>query len=297
MALINQKYTERDRKSQQLEQASQEQANATSKLQVTPSQLFKANHPKPQLYKEPWFYILLIFGLCCVLFLGLTDIAGIDIKNANSSDVYVLAFTYATAWVLCLAIKKMMSIAVRNSYQHNRMIDQKRDTAWWMNLVKGSSAFYLGIFMIILECCFGLPGVFSTIPPISQSNHLLVFAVVAGSCLCAVTNVALGYQVGVEQGISEARIKEWEEKLHSIESSAEQSECIRRNNIYEETIQTRGVTISLLEKKISKLDYEIERLEWREQNGNSDSLDFRSTTPKSPTLSDRNGQVESPDFS
>jgi hypothetical protein len=300
MSLLRTKYAQYDKLSKDRQFANQESANAKSKISPTPSQDYVASNPKPEAYHEPGIHLWLNFGLCVVVFVGLADILGIDLKTADASNLYVLVFIYIIAWILSLAIKKLMSYAAKLTFQFSRLIDEKKDVAFWINLLKGNPAFYLAIFLVVLECCFGLPGVLSTIPPLSEDNHLLVFAVVAGSCLCAVVNVALGYHTGITQGIAEAKIERWEQQLGEIKSSATELDCIRRNKIYQETLAKCEVTIADLKDQIAQLDYEIERLEWQERGNRHDrpedsdrSTFARSTNPRPPSPSDFNGKAES----
>jgi hypothetical protein len=297
MNSLENNYAQRDNKSAQLERANQERASATSKLQTTPSQHFTAIYPEPQEYKEPTVHLILNCGLCVVLWLTIANSSDIEIKNADASNVYGLILTYMLAWLVTLSIKIVIALAAKISYQHERTIDRDRDLAWWKKRRIGNPAIFLSLVALGMEWGFGLPGVFATLPPMSQSNHLLIFAAVAGSGLCAVINIALGYHNGIAQGRANAQIHEWKEKRQSIESSSEESECVRRNNIYQETIVECNETIAHLKEQIGQLDYQIERLEWHERNVKPQDLGFKSTAPapKSPNSVNLNGRVESPD--
>jgi hypothetical protein len=290
-------YVQKDKKSEQLEWATQERASATSKLQTTPSQRFTAIHPEPQEYKEPAVNLILNCGLCVVLWLTIANSSDVEVKNADASNIYGLILTYMAAWLLTLAIKIVIALVAKISYRHELSIN--RDFAWWKKQRIGNPAIFFSLVVFGMEWGFGLPGVFAILPPMSQSNHLLVFAAVAGSGLCAAINIALGYHTGIAQGRADAQIREWREKLQSIESSPEESECVRRNNIYQETIVKCDEMIVYLKEQISQLDYQIERLEWHERNAKPQDLGFKSSAPapaaKSQNSSDRNGRVESPE--
>jgi hypothetical protein len=274
-----------------LERVGAEKASALSKIKPTPSQLYKATHSRPNPFHEPFLLYLISLGLCFVLFLGTNELIGINLKNARWDDVYILFFSFAISFLVALGTKKIMTIVAKLAYSHERLAPQQRNIAWWKQISSGSSPFYLGLSFIALETCFGLPGLLGLLPPMLATNPLYILATLAGASFFATANVCLGYYTGVEQGIAEAKMAEYDRESYAIEMSDAEQECIRSNQIYQETIDRCDDNIRHLTLRIKELRYQIEKLEWaRRKEPPTGDANLPRTQLETPA--DRNGKVD-----
>jgi hypothetical protein len=214
------------------------------------------NKPKP--YTEPAWFILLSLGLCFVLFLGINELVGISFRNAQILQLPLFFFNFIVAFAAALATKKVMVLAASHSH-HPQKIDRdssSKSLAWWVKLSKGNGAFYLGLFFIALETVFGLPGLLGLLSPSLADNPLFILAIFAGGAFFAAVNVSLGYWVGINEAVAEARKEEYDNKLRSLET--DEVKLREENAIYNEKIGKCEPQIKYYENQIEELDREIE---------------------------------------
>ncbi len=248
----------------------QELAEAQSQIQPLPSEEFRSDYPRPDPYQEPSWFLLISCGLSFVLFLGINELMGISFRNASGGQFGFLTLSFIVAFLAAIGTKKLLSSAAKTSHQQELLADRaargRQNFAWWVKLAQGNAAVYLGLFLIALETAFGLPGLLGLLPPSMAANPLFVGATIAGGSFFGVTNVALGYFVGIEMSISQANLQAYDRQLADLKASPQEATALEYNRIYAPTVAKCAAAIDHLATEIKRLDLEIAKIEWESKN-------------------------------
>jgi hypothetical protein len=158
-----------------------------------------------------------------------------------------------------------MALAAETSYQPEKLTanhSHQTSLAWWIKLVKGNGDFYLELFFVALETCFGFPGLLKLLPPHMAGDPLFIFATIAGGSFFAIINVSLGYFVGIKKAIACAALKIYQQQVYQIQTSDSEEVCRNHNAIYAETVAKSDAAIEHFEQDIAWLDVQIAKLDW-----------------------------------
>lgn len=241
-----------------------QKAKAEVSLQPLPSDLhIQENKPETTPYQAPWYYGMLTLGLSFMLLLGLNDITtGKQLRNIKSADYPVVTLNWLAASCMTLGIKQVMSKTGKQSfrYEPNRSFPDDRKypdlVAWWLRYGKGDGGLWLGIVLISMETCFAAPGLIALLRPDLAAQLVYQVAMTATAGLAATTNVAFGWQCGVEEARheynQELEQKLFDSQLQELRDSKKEQVLVERNTELACQLQEAVALLPLLRLEIER---------------------------------------------
>jgi hypothetical protein len=280
-----------------VEYESKSSADAKSRIQKSPSEIFAENHQHLLTpYKEPWYLLFISIGLCFPVLIGVCELVGIQLNNLQEDKYSLLALCIVVACCLSIGAKAVMMWFAESSRRHEPSRSFPDDDRhpdlipWWIRLAKGDGSLYLGFFFVGIEICFVTVGLIGILPPNLSDNPFIIITTIAGAALFATVNVSLGYIVGIHKAEQASSQREFYKRRNEIQDSPAEAHILRLNTSCQQIINQAEAKIADMTSEIESIDQEIElqerylaKVEYDERTGKQpqDSANFTTYNPVS----------------
>jgi hypothetical protein len=246
-------------------------AEAEASLMVIRSVKFaEENHLEVTTFKKPEWYFLLTVGLAFMVFLGISDISGIEVQNIEPEQYFLALLCLAAAMCITVGIKEAMVWFGRHSRRYDPRRSFADDTthldqvAWWIRFARGEGALWMGLAFVSLEVCMAYPGLLN----LMQSQNLFsMVAAFGGAALAATTNVAFAFILGVEEAhhlrCQELDKRSFQERLDQLHHLQEEQGVEEHNMAQHRVMNAAKTQLEHLQQQISEQKALVKDLQTR----------------------------------